>query len=222
MFKPLRQRRRSPSGTRVCCRKLAKAFFFFNFLSGDGGTAAVRAEDQRSDASGAADGAGGHHRVPEGSGGDRSHTPSNVSPALTFQLRRVVASWPVDKHIIFNLNQSHQNALMIKGFALGLDFRRAFQSPAGPSSAQTRLSVAQDTPSQSSLYTPVGVIWAVGDQSEPLEPERICPNRSGIGLIRSRGFLRARVRLFLQNKREGGEESSDRISLRPNETLEAM
>lgn len=92
-FKPLRQRRRSRSGTRVCCRKLAKAFLFFVFfLSGDGGTAAVRAEDQRSDASGAADGAGGHHRVPEGSGGDRSHTPSNMSPAQTFQLRRVVAS----------------------------------------------------------------------------------------------------------------------------------
>lgn len=123
-------------------RRFVFIYLFF-FLSGDGGTAAVRAEDQRSDASGAADRAGGHHRVPEGSGGDRSHTPLNVSPAQTFQLRRVVA-----------LGQTHRFQPKSKpsecfddqrlrpwfGLSAGLPV-----TCRGPSSAQTRLSVAQDT-----------------------------------------------------------------------------
>lgn len=79
-LKPLRQRRRSLSGT--------SEFAHAVFLSGDGGTAAVRGEDQRSDASGAANGAGGHDHVSQVSGGNNFLTSLNSSAGLTIEPRQ--------------------------------------------------------------------------------------------------------------------------------------
>lgn len=64
--------------------RLSRRFANAVFLSGDRGTAAVRGEDQRFDASRAAEGAGGHHRVSESSGGSRFLTTLNLSRGLTF------------------------------------------------------------------------------------------------------------------------------------------
>jgi len=67
-------------------------------LSGDGGASAVRGEDQRPDASGAAAGTGGHHHLSESSGEKglfarrRSDTGRNRTNTLTHSIRLALVS----------------------------------------------------------------------------------------------------------------------------------
>lgn len=117
-----------PDGPRVCAGKLAN----LASLSGDRGSAAVRGEDQRSDASGAPKGAGGHDHVSQSSGEKHCSPGTDQTEAelarwyLAFlyitQHPLLVAFGPYrtlrSKHIIFNpasingeQNQSLQNLL---------------------------------------------------------------------------------------------------------------